>query len=124
MARSIDRRSSASNGDARPKEQLKDAEPMPARPTPPGHDDVGPSVGQFFNKQNRGLSLSRADYLNLRSAEEYARREQAWWRRLYRRLTDRLPVRNMPRGMADAHARSLDAIEQAMRERESKAGHP
>lgn len=68
----------------------------------------------IFDEKNRDRPLTRAEYLNLRASEEFARREQTLLRRIWRWMRGWPRVVNINAGMADAHARSLDAIRRAL----------
>ena len=78
----------------------------------------GRTVADFFGADHTQRNLSRADYLNLRASEEFARREGTWYRRIVRFLLGDPQVRDVNWAMADAHARTLEALKQAMQEKE------
>lgn len=100
-------------------EQVPDAQPQPAAEAAvdlrangsirrPGKG--GRTLADFFAEGNRDRPLSRGEYVNLRSSEEYSRRETRWYRRLWRWLRHWPPVVDINGRTADAHARTLDAV--------------
>lgn len=76
---------------------------------------VAPGVRSASDwEKKQAQPMTRADYLNVRSAEEHSRREQGFLRQLWRRITRRPPVVDMNAILADAHARNLADIEREM----------
>lgn len=75
----------------------------------------------FFAKDKLLKSLTRQDYVNLRSSEEFARGEGRWWRRIWRFLIGDPQVVDTTRRMAEAHARSLARIESVLTAQQNAA---
>lgn len=74
----------------------------------------GRTISEMFHPDNLRREMTRQDYLNVRSVEEYHRRECVWWRRLYRFVRGWPQVSNMNAVMANSHARSLDSLRGAL----------
>ena len=74
----------------------------------------GRTISDFFSDENIRRPMTRADYLNMRSVEEFHRREQAWWRKLYRYVRGWPPVKDMLGAMAASHAQTLDQLRAAL----------
>jgi hypothetical protein len=74
----------------------------------------GRSLAHFFAAENHQRPITRGEYINLRSSEEYARRESRWFVRIWRFLLGEPRVTDTPRRFAEAHARSLVALQAEM----------
>ncbi len=75
----------------------------------------GRTISEMFHPDQLHREMTRFDYLNVRSVEEYQRRETKWWRKLYRALRGWPQIKNdMNRAMANSHARSLDQLREAL----------
>jgi hypothetical protein len=69
----------------------------------------------MFAEKNLDKPMTRRDYINLRSSEEYARRESSLFRRVWRFLRQWPGVVNINARMAAAHARDLFEITAALK---------
>lgn len=79
----------------------------------------GARSAKQWNAQVEDL-MSRGDYLDVRASEEFSRREQVWYRRVYRWLTGRPRVIDMNSALANAHGRRLGDIEKAALEADAQ----
>lgn len=85
----------------------------------PGKD--GRTRHDFFAPEKLAQPMTRADYLNVRSSEEFARRHTRWYWRIFHWLFHRAQVRDINVAMAQAHGRSIRNLERALLEQQDKA---
>ena len=74
----------------------------------------GRTAADFFAKENHSRSLTRGELINVVGMIEYGRRENKWYRRLYRWVRGWPPARDLAHDAAVAHGRSLYEIRQAL----------
>lgn len=72
------------------------------------------STSDMFSPEKLNKPMTRADYINTRSMEEYSRREMKPLRRLWRWLRNWPQVVDVNASMATAQARNLDEIRRAL----------